>query len=77
MSANLRRQRVNIKQAMVIADVSRRTIYNWIDKGKVEYIRTAGGAIRIYVDTLLRPDSAPDNAPPDVGADVPGGGANP
>jgi len=34
--------------------VSRRTIYNWIASGKVEYIRTAGGSVRIFVDTLWR-----------------------
>ena len=34
--------------------VSRRTIYNWISAGKVEYIRTAGGSIRIFADSLWR-----------------------
>jgi excisionase family DNA binding protein len=34
--------------------VSRRTIYNWIASGKVEYVRTAGGSVRIFVDTLWR-----------------------
>jgi excisionase family DNA binding protein len=34
--------------------VSRRTIYNWMAKGKVEYLRTASGAVRIYQDTLFR-----------------------
>jgi hypothetical protein len=34
--------------------VSRRTIYNWITAGKVEYVRTAGGSVRIFVDSLWR-----------------------
>lgn len=34
--------------------VSRRTIYNWLSSGKVEYIRTAGGSVRIFADTLWR-----------------------
>ena len=34
--------------------VSRRTIYNWISAKKVEYVRTAGGSIRIFADTLWR-----------------------
>ena len=34
--------------------VSRRTIYNWISAGKVEYVRTAGGSIRIFADSLWR-----------------------
>ncbi len=46
------RSTVSITKACKLADVSRRTIYNWIAKGKVEYVRTAGGAVRIFVDTL-------------------------
>lgn len=53
------RQRVNIEQARAIAGVSRRTIYNWIAANKVEHIRTAGGSIRIYADTLFRPAPEP------------------
>jgi predicted site-specific integrase-resolvase len=34
--------------------VSRRTIYNWLSSGKIEYVRTAGGSVRIFVDTLWR-----------------------
>ena len=48
------RPRANIAQACAIAGVSRRTIYYWIEAGKIEYVRTASGSIRIYVDTLLR-----------------------
>lgn len=48
------RQRVTIKEAMQIAGVARRTIYHWMAKHKVEFVRTAGGGVRIYVDTLLK-----------------------
>jgi excisionase family DNA binding protein len=41
-------------KACEVVGVSRRTIYNWISAGKVEYIRTAGGSIRIFADTLWR-----------------------
>ena len=41
-------------KACEVVGVSRRTIYNWIAGGKVEYVRTAGGSIRIFVDTLWR-----------------------
>ena len=41
--------------------VSRRTIYNWISAGKVEYVRTAGGSIRIFADSLWR-DANPRQA---------------
>ena len=37
-----------------IFGVSRRTIYNWLSSGKIEYVRTAGGSVRIFVDTLWR-----------------------
>jgi excisionase family DNA binding protein len=61
-SANLRRLRIkmndrktiSIMKACELVGVSRRTIYNWIASGKVEYIRTAGGSVRIFVDTLWR-----------------------
>jgi excisionase family DNA binding protein len=51
------RPNVPIMKAMEIAGVSRRTIYNWLAAGKIEYIRTAGGPIRIYVDTLFREEA--------------------
>ena len=44
------RQTLSIMKACEVVGVSRRTIYNWISAGKVEYVRTAGGAIRIAVD---------------------------
>ena len=52
------RQTLSIMKACEAVGVSRRTIYNWISAGKVEYIRTAGGSIRIFADTLWR-DAAP------------------
>ncbi len=50
----MERQTVSIMKACEMVGVSRRTIYNWIAAGKVEYIRTAGGSIRIFTDTLWR-----------------------
>ena len=37
------RKTLSILQACQHVGVSRRTIYNWINSGKVEYVRTAGG----------------------------------
>lgn len=51
---NMERQTLSIMKACEAVGVSRRTIYNWISAGKVEYIRTAGGSIRIFADTLWR-----------------------
>jgi excisionase family DNA binding protein len=50
----MERKIVTIMRAMSLTGVSRRTIYNWLRDGKVEYIRTAGGAIRIFEDSLWR-----------------------
>src|SRR5579862_958869 len=47
---------LTIRQAQTRAQVSRRTIYNWMAQGKVEYVRTAGGSVRIFEDTLFRQD---------------------
>ena len=62
------RQTLSIMKACEAVGVSRRTIYNWISAGKVEYIRTAGGSIRIFADTLWR-DAAPTRTL--TGAEVP------
>ena len=48
------RKTISIMKACELVGVSRRTIYNWIGSGKVEYVRTAGGSVRIFVDTLWR-----------------------
>ena len=51
---NLDRQTLSIMRACEVVGVSRRTIYNWMASGKVEYVRTAGGSVRIFADTLWR-----------------------
>jgi excisionase family DNA binding protein len=54
------RKTISNMKACELVGVSRRTIYNWIASGKVEYVRTAGGSVRIFVDTLWRdPSRAP------------------
>ncbi len=50
----MERKTVSIMKACETVGVSRRTIYNWLSSGKVEYIRTAGGSVRIFADTLWR-----------------------
>lgn len=51
------RTTVSIMQACELVGVTRRTIYNWIEAGKVEYRRTAGGSIRIFTDSLWQADT--------------------
>ncbi len=50
----LERKTISIMKACDLVGVSRRTIYNWLSSGKIEYVRTAGGSVRIFVDTLWR-----------------------
>jgi excisionase family DNA binding protein len=60
----MERQTVSIMKACEMVGVSRRTIYNWIAAGKIEYVRTAGGSIRIFTDSLWRePDGVRMPAP--------------
>ncbi|HUL74178.1 MAG TPA: helix-turn-helix domain-containing protein [Vicinamibacterales bacterium] len=56
----LDRKTVSIPRACELVGVSRRTIYNWISSGKIQYVRTAGGSVRIFVDTLWR-EPTPDD----------------
>jgi excisionase family DNA binding protein len=56
---DLERQAVSIIRAAQLVGVSRRTIYNWLAAGKLEYVRTAGGSVRIFVDSLWRDPAAP------------------
>jgi excisionase family DNA binding protein len=48
------RKSISIMKACELVGVSRRTIYNWLSAGKIEYVRTAGGSVRIFTDTLWR-----------------------
>ncbi len=62
------RKAVSITKACELAGVTRRTIYNWMGNGKVEYVRTAGGSVRIFADTLFRPGT---RVPGDTRGNVP------
>lgn len=50
----MERKTISIMKACELVGVSRRTIYNWLASGKIDYVRTAGGSVRIFVDTLFR-----------------------
>lgn len=56
----MERKTISIMKACELVGVSRRTIYNWLSAGKIEYVRTAGGSVRIFVDTLWRDPKAND-----------------
>ena len=53
-SSQVERKTISIMKACELVGVSRRTIYNWLSSGKIEYVRTAGGSVRIFADTLWR-----------------------
>jgi excisionase family DNA binding protein len=59
------RKTVSIPRACELVGVSRRTIYNWIAGGKIQYIRTAGGSVRIFEDTLWRQPGTSETSPND------------
>jgi excisionase family DNA binding protein len=59
----LERATVSIPKACELVGVSRRTIYNWIAAGKIQYVRTAGGSVRIFADTLWRDPGGAADAP--------------
>jgi excisionase family DNA binding protein len=56
-------ERDTIRKAQELVGVSRRTIYNWINAGRVDYVRTAGGSVRIFADSLWRPGRTESVAP--------------
>ena len=58
---DIERQTLSIMKACEVVGVSRRTIYNWMAGGKVQYVRTAGGSVRIYADSLWRQPQETDN----------------
>ena len=45
---------VSVNDAMRIAGVSRRTIYNWLKANSLRTVRTAGGVLRIDPGSLFR-----------------------
>ena len=46
---------VRVAGAAKIVDVDRRTVYNYIDKDKVQTFKIAGSTLRICSHCLLRP----------------------
>lgn len=59
MELQLPTRTVTINEACDLAGVSRRTLYNWIAAGKLQYVRTAGGSIRTDPTSLFRDGEAP------------------
>jgi predicted site-specific integrase-resolvase len=50
---------VSLQKACEVAGVTRRTLYNWMALGKVEFVRTASGSPRIVTASLFRDGNVP------------------
>lgn len=48
---------VTIAEAAHLLSVSRRTIYNWLQDGKITAVRTPGGSLRVARAALFTPDT--------------------
>jgi excisionase family DNA binding protein len=48
---------LKIQKAANLADVNRRTIYRYIEEGKVHAIKTAGGTPRVCVGCLIKSET--------------------
>ena len=46
------RELLTLSQTAERAGVSLRTVYKWLNEGRLEYVRNPGGAVRIYADCL-------------------------
>jgi excisionase family DNA binding protein len=44
---------MTINEAAVFVRVSRRTIYNWIEDGKVDFVRIPSGSVRVIQSSLV------------------------
>jgi len=47
---------LRILKAATLADVSRRTIYRYLEEGKIYAVKTAGGTYRVCWGCLIKPD---------------------
>jgi excisionase family DNA binding protein len=53
-------------EAAVIARVSPRVIYRWVEAGEIHFTETSGGLILICLDSLNRADEAAMSQSPDA-----------
>ena len=52
------RELLTINAVCARMSVCRRTVYNWLQSGKLAFVRAPGGTIRVYADSLtFAPDS--------------------
>ena len=45
---------LRIPKAAELADLTRRTIYRYLDEGKIHHVKTAGGTFRVCSGCLIK-----------------------
>lgn len=48
---------IKIQNAAILIDVNRRTIYRYLEEGKIYAVKTAGGRYRVCCSCLLKSES--------------------
>jgi predicted site-specific integrase-resolvase len=43
---------ISVDEAAVISNVSTRTMFHWVDEGRVHYTETANGLLRVCPNSL-------------------------
>lgn len=56
ITTQIERDTLTVPQVCDRIGVSRRTVYNWMNLGKIEYCRSASGMRRVFIDTLFKED---------------------
>ena len=54
---------LTISRAARVSGVCRRTIYNYVEEGRIQTIRVAGKTTRVCLGCLVKFDSEPEGAP--------------
>jgi len=57
------RKLLTIREAAIFCKVSTTTIYHWMDRDLIDWVKTAGGKRRIFQDSLIQRVPPPDPAP--------------
>lgn len=50
----LQKSRLRIDEAAAILDVHQNTVRRWVDEGKLDGVRTAGGHRRVRTESVLK-----------------------
>lgn len=54
MTVLLQKSRLRIDEAAAILDVHQNTVRRWVDEGKLDGVRTAGGHRRVRTESIMK-----------------------